>query len=169
MTQTMDSIVGEAERFMESRNPDHYDSANPGNAELMGHGCFTMAKQFNAQDISGKIVTIATTGYRYRCVSCVRVRVLTLWCPRHLFSTRMVSKYRPNIPNLAFTANLRAARELNVVWGVQSVYSPLVTGDSVEEKARNAIKMVPPPRLVCDSPADVLCFNDAAVRGWIWT
>lgn len=117
--KTMDSIVGEAERFMESRNPDHYDSANPGNAELMGHGCFTMAKQFNAQGISGKIVTIATTGY----------------------STRMVSKYRPNIPILAFTANLRAARELNVVWGVQSIYSPLVTGDSVEEKARNAIKM----------------------------
>jgi pyruvate kinase len=55
----------------------------------------------------------------------------------------MVSKYRPNIPILAFTANLRAARELNVVWGVQSIYSPLVTGDSVEEKARNAIKMVP--------------------------
>jgi pyruvate kinase len=54
----------------------------------------------------------------------------------------MVSKYRPNIPILAFTANLRAARELNVVWGVQSIYSPLVTGDSIEEKARNAIKMV---------------------------
>ncbi len=81
----MDSIVGEAERFMESRNPDHYDSENPGNAELMGHGCFTMAKQFNAQGISGKIVTIATTGYRYRCVSCVCacVCVLTPWCPRH--------------------------------------------------------------------------------------
>ena len=60
----MDSIVGEAERFMVRRNPDEYDSSNPGNAELMGHGCFTMAKQFSSQAISGKIVTIANTGYR---------------------------------------------------------------------------------------------------------
>jgi hypothetical protein len=61
----MDSIVGEAERYMERRDPDQYDSSNPGNAELIGHGCFTMAKQFDAQGIAGKIVTIATTGYRF--------------------------------------------------------------------------------------------------------
>jgi len=115
--KTMDSIVGEAERFLVRRDPDEFDSSIPGEAELMGHGCFTIARQFKNQGISGKVITIANTGY----------------------STRMISKYRPNIPIIAFTAQLRTARELNCVWGVQSIYSPLVTGSSIEEKARNAV------------------------------
>lgn len=63
--------------------------------------------------------------------------------PPNLGSTRMISKYRPQIPILAFTSNLRTARELNVVWGVQSIYSPNIDeGRTIEEKARNAVRKV---------------------------
>jgi len=131
--RTMDSIVGEAERFIIKRNPDDFDSSHPNNAELMGHGCFTIAKQFSSQGISGKCITIANTGY----------------------STRMISKYRPNISILAFTSNLRTARELNVVWGVQSIYSPHIDqGHTIEEKTRHAVKLLTQTKSGCCSEPD---------------
>jgi len=139
----MDSIVGEAERFLVRRDPDEFDSSIPGEAELMGHGCFTIARQFKNQGISGKVITIANTGYRSSSFHLEHHMLFQTPSPSlSLHSTRMISKYRPNIPIIAFTAQLRTARELNCVWGVQSIYSPLVTGSSIEEKARNAVLKV---------------------------
>ena len=36
-------------------------------------------------------------------------------------TARRIAKYRPQVPVIAFTSNLEVRRQLNLVWGVQSV------------------------------------------------
>jgi len=56
-------------------------------------------------------------------------------------AARVISKYRPSLPILAFTPNIRVARELNLVWGVRSVHHPKTfTSSSLEQQAIEAIK-----------------------------
>src|SRR3712207_4918645 len=51
----------------------------------------------------------------------------------------MVSKFRPALPIISFTPNLRTARELNLVWGVQSIHAPDLAGLTVEHLAAQAV------------------------------
>ncbi|GAB4316822.1 MAG: pyruvate kinase [Promethearchaeota archaeon] len=113
----MDDIVSTAERFMPQRDPDYYDSSSQTEVETIGHACFTIANEFHDLNWPGKILAVTDSGY----------------------TARMISKYRPGLPIVALTANLRTARELNLVWGVRAVYSEDVVGANLEERAINAI------------------------------
>jgi pyruvate kinase len=138
----MDQIVGEAEQHMPKRDPDEYDSAHIGKAETLGHACFTLAKEFHKSNYTGKIITIANGGS----------------------VTRLISKYRPSLPILAFTSNLRTARELNLVWGVKSLYSSQITGNSIEERALKAVKVALEHNLISAKDHVIIVSSSLLVR-----
>ncbi|KAL6050493.1 Pyruvate kinase [Balamuthia mandrillaris] len=115
----MDKIVEAAEKRMPKRNPDDYDSSRQGKIETIGHSCFTLAKEFGEINYTGKIIII----------------------DNDTFLTRMITKYRPFLPMLTFTQDLRTARELNLAWGIRSFYCPeLSVIPSFERRAMAAIK-----------------------------
>ncbi|MHA1733552.1 MAG: pyruvate kinase [Promethearchaeota archaeon] len=113
----MDDIVSTAEKFMPGRDPDYFDSSHQAMVETLGHACFTIVKEFHDLGYTGKVLAVTDSGY----------------------TAKMISKYRPGLPIVALTPNLRAARELNLVWGVRSVYSETIVGKDLEERAVNAI------------------------------
>ncbi len=112
----MDDIVGTAEKFIPNRDPDYFDSSSQAMVETQGHACYTLVNEFHDLGYTGKILAVTDSG----------------------FTARMISKYRPNLPIIALTPNLRTARELNLVWGVKSVYSKSIVGKDLEERAVNA-------------------------------
>lgn len=115
--QFMDNIVETAENFMPDRDPDYFDSEKQAMVETIGHACFTIVNEFHDLNYTGKVLVVTDSG----------------------FTARMVSKYRPNLPIIALTPNVRTARELNLVWGVRSEFSKAIVGNDLEERAVNAI------------------------------
>jgi pyruvate kinase len=116
--KVMDNILAAAEKCYPKKNPDEYNSTKLGMTEIISHSCYGIIQQFNNIGYTGKMIVIADSGY----------------------TARMVSKYRPTIDIIAFTSDLRIARELNILWGVRTVLSDHVTGSSVEERAVRAVK-----------------------------
>mmetsp|Transcript_38747 Transcript_38747/g.97602 ORF Transcript_38747/g.97602 Transcript_38747/m.97602 type:complete len:535 (-) Transcript_38747:434-2038(-) len=116
----MDDIVGLAEKYLAKRDPNDYDSASQGLVETMGHATKTLAEEFGDLNWDGVILSLTYTGV----------------------STRMISKYRPGMNIYAVTPNLQTARELNLVWGVRSIYAPELEGENLEHLALRAISIV---------------------------
>jgi len=114
----MDTIAATAEKHMPERNPSEYDSLDQGIVETLGHSCFTTVNEFHNIGYTGKIIAATDSGY----------------------TVRMISKYRPNLPIIAMTSSLRTARELNLVWGVRTIYSDSIYGTNLEERMINSIK-----------------------------
>lgn len=116
---TMRSIVENAEKHIPRLNPDELDSPEQEVYETIGHSVYTLAKEFHELNYRGKIICITRGGK----------------------SARMISKYRPDLPIIAITENMTAARQLNLVWGVIPVFSDKLnlTSDNPEEIIRNAL------------------------------
>jgi len=114
---TMDEIVAVAQKHMPKRDPNDYDSSVQRITETMAHAAYTIASEFKNVNYEGKIIVITRTGR----------------------AARLVSKYRPALPILAFSESLRAVRELTLVWGVRSHYVPQILGLSLEDRVIKAI------------------------------
>jgi pyruvate kinase len=56
------------------------------------------------------------------------------------FAARVISKYRPALPILAFSESLRTVRELALCWGVRAQYLPKLAGNDVETEALCAVE-----------------------------
>jgi len=100
----MDQIAATAERLIPVRNPADFDSRALGMTEATAHGLYTVASMFKTLGYSGKVIVLSG--------------------PPSGYVARMVSKYRPMLDIIAFTPDVRTARELNLVWGVRTVIDP---------------------------------------------
>lgn len=98
--QVMSAIVTNAEKHIPHLDPDQLDSPEQETYETVGHGVYSLSKEFNQLNYRGKIICFTRGGK----------------------SARMVSKYRPPLSIIALTNNLKTARHLNLVWGVAPVY-----------------------------------------------
>jgi len=124
--KVMDNIIGAAEKLLPKRIPTDYNSRKLGMTEIMGNSAYSAVQNCIAIGYTGKIFVIADSGY----------------------TARMVSKYRPDLDIIAFTADDRTAHELNLVWGVRTVLSSEIAGPNVEERTVKAIKLAVSKQLV---------------------
>jgi len=118
----MDNIVAVAEKNLAERSPENFHSRHLGMTETMATGAFIMANML-AHKIhwSGKIIVVTT--------------------PPSGYVARMVSKYRPVYDIIAIAEDLRTARELNLLWGVRSVWDhKLASMPSMEERNAEAVR-----------------------------
>lgn len=117
----MDSICGVAEKHLLKRKPESFESAHLGMTEITSMGCFTMAHLWPQLGWTGKVVVV--TG------------------PPSGYVARMVSKFRPPLDIITITDHIRTAREMNLVWGVRSVYDSVLKGiDDMESRNKQALK-----------------------------
>jgi pyruvate kinase len=96
----MNKISSTASLNSPLRLPDDYDSDRLTHTQTLGHAIHALAKEMEELNFRGKILVISRKGY----------------------GARMISKFRPPLPIIAMTPFKRTARELNLVWGVQSIY-----------------------------------------------
>jgi pyruvate kinase len=98
--QYMNQIAKTATENMPRRRPDKYDSEKLTHTQTLGHAIHALASEMQDLNFRGKILVITRRGY----------------------GARMIAKYRPPLPIIAMTPSARTTRELNLVWGVQSVH-----------------------------------------------
>jgi len=118
--QTMSNIVENAEKNIPLLDPNRLDSPEQETYETVGHGVYTMSEEFEQLKYFGKIICFTRKGK----------------------SARMISKYRPKLPIIALTDDMKTARQLNLVWGVKPVFMDtlqLSWGGSTEDIIRKGI------------------------------
>jgi pyruvate kinase len=113
----MDNIVRVAQLHMPKRDPNDYDSSSQAVTETVCHAAYTISTEFRDIDYKGKIIVTTVSGR----------------------TARLISKYRPALPILAFSCNLRAVRELALVWGVRAHHMPEMHDLHLEDRAIMAI------------------------------
>jgi pyruvate kinase len=113
----MDKIVETAEKKMPIRNPKDWISKHVALTESIALGAHEVTQNFEKIGYTGKVIVI--TG------------------PPSAYVGRMVSKFRGPLSIISITDDLRTALELNLVWGVRSVYDNGLKGMTDTEK-RNA-------------------------------
>jgi len=117
----MDAICGTAEKHLARKKPESLQSTHVGMTETTAMGCFTMAQEWQQIGWTGKVVVV--TG------------------PPSGYVARMVSKFRPPLDIITITDHLRTARELNLVWGVRSIYDSVLKGiNDMESRNKQALK-----------------------------
>ncbi|TFH30518.1 MAG: pyruvate kinase, partial [Promethearchaeota archaeon] len=116
----MDRIISKAEKDIPDIDPQSIDSAEPEMYEAVGHAVYELARVFRDVNFRGKIVMFTRGGK----------------------SPRKAAKYRPDFPIYAITHNERTARQLNLIWGVQSIFIPTLKMEdwSAEEIMQHGIK-----------------------------
>jgi pyruvate kinase len=115
----MNEIVRVAQGNMPKRDPSDFDSSDQRITETVCHAACTIASEFKSVNFQGKILVITSEGR----------------------AARLISKYRPDLPILAFSDSERAVRELALVWGVRAHYSLDLQDLAMEEKALTAIQI----------------------------
>jgi len=120
--QVMDNIVAVAEKNLPPRKPESFHSHHLGMTEAMATGAYVMSHMMvDAIQWTGKIIVV--TG------------------PPSGYVARMVSKYRPAYDIIAIAEDMRTARELNLLWGVRSVFdSKLASMPYMEERNAEAVR-----------------------------
>jgi len=118
--QVMDQIVAKAEQNMPPRTADDFKSSKFALTESISLASFHIAVNYENCNYTGKIIAIVD--------------------PPSGYVARMVSKFRPNLDIIGMTGDIRTARELNILWGVRSVYVPELDQASMEERNVAAIK-----------------------------
>ncbi len=101
----MERIIKVSEMLIPKREPDEYDSDDESIAEIIGHLVFSACKEFKDMNYDkGKIICLTSSGY----------------------TANMISKYRPPLPIFGITANIRTAREMRLIWGVEPILIPKI-------------------------------------------
>jgi pyruvate kinase len=113
----MDKIVETAEKKMPVRNPKDWVSKHVALTESIALGSHEITQNFEKIGYTGKVIVI--TG------------------PPSAYVGRMVSKFRGPLSIISITDDLRTALELNLVWGVRSVYDNALKGIK-DSEIRNA-------------------------------
>jgi pyruvate kinase len=98
----MDKIVETAEKKMPPRNPHDWVSKHVALTESIALGSYQIMQNYAKSGFHGKAIVI--TG------------------PPSAYVGRMVSKFRGPLDIICFTDDKRTALELNLLWGVRSVY-----------------------------------------------
>jgi pyruvate kinase len=111
----MNRIIQVSGEYIPPRNPNDYDTRPVEKAEIIGHLVFDACNEMAQSCCPGaspvdvhdkmqnvKILTFTHTG----------------------LTARMVSKYHPFMPIIALTPEQRTARELRLVWGVETMLTP---------------------------------------------
>ena len=120
----MNKITVTANENMPPRSPDDYDSDRLTHTQTLGHAIHALAKEMTELNFRGKILVVTRRGY----------------------GAKMISKFRPSLPIIAITPNIRTARELNLLWGMHPEhienedFFDLNTEDMIEESVLNAIE-----------------------------
>jgi pyruvate kinase len=114
----MNEIVRVAQNSMPKRDPDDFDSSKLAITETVCHAACTIVSEFQRMNLHGKVVAITESGR----------------------GARLISKYRPGLPILAFSESIRTVRELALVWGVRSHHMPDILNLPLEERALKAIE-----------------------------
>jgi len=128
----MDKIVDTAEKKIPVRNPKDWCSK---------HVALTESIALGAQDIIQNFEKIGWTG-----------KVIVITGPPSAYVGRMVSKFRGPLSIISITDDLRTALELNLVWGVRSVYDNSLKGiKDIELRYSTAILHVLKIGLVSES------------------
>jgi pyruvate kinase len=113
----MDKIVETAEKKIQNRNPKDFISKHVALTESIALGAHEITQNFEKVAWTGKVIVI--TG------------------PPSAYVGRMVSKFRGPLSIISITDDLRTALELNLVWGVRSVYDNALKGMK-DTEMRNA-------------------------------
>ena len=120
----MNKITVTANENMPPRSPDDYDSDRLTHTQTLGHAIHALAKEMTELNFRGKILVVTRRGY----------------------GAKMISKFRPSLPIIAITPNIRTARELNLLWGMHPEhienedFFELNTEDMIEESVLDAIE-----------------------------
>jgi pyruvate kinase len=96
----MNKIATTASENAPVRSPDDFDSDRLTHTQTLGHAIFALAQEMEELNFRGKILVITRYGY----------------------GAQMISKFRPPLPIIAITPYKKTARELNLIWGVQSIH-----------------------------------------------
>eukprot|EP01127_Copromyxa_protea_P016225 TRINITY_DN4789_c0_g1_i2.p1 TRINITY_DN4789_c0_g1~~TRINITY_DN4789_c0_g1_i2.p1 ORF type:complete len:480 (-),score=114.62 TRINITY_DN4789_c0_g1_i2:65-1360(-) len=111
----MDNIVAEAEKHLPPRTPTEFLSNHVGMTETVALSVYHMAQNFRDHNFNAKILAIAY--------------------PPSAYTARMLSKFRPPAHVITLSNNLRVAREINLLWGVRSVFvEGMVEEDDLERR-----------------------------------
>jgi len=110
------SIVVSAENHLQPKEINCYNTLTA--HDTIAKAAATLAQSFQDCKFRGKIIVSS----------------------EEVSHVSMISKYRLKTPIIAFSSNIRIARELNLVWGVIPLYSKQVTiGKGMEERVRAAV------------------------------
>ena len=121
--QYMNQIAKTATENMPKRIPDKYDSDRLTHTQTLGHAIHSLASEMEELNFRGKILVITRKGY----------------------GARMIAKYRPPLPIIAITPHKRTARELNLVWAVQTIHIENIdffnmdAEEIIEQSVKNAV------------------------------
>nr|MDO8114527.1 pyruvate kinase [Candidatus Sigynarchaeota archaeon] len=134
--EAMERIIRVSEAHIPIRSPDDYDSDEESNSEIIGHLVHDAAKEF--YDICR---THTSSCQEESEIPHVKILVLT----HSGLSARMVSKYRPGVPIIGVTSFTKTAREMRLVWGVESVMIDGIddepdTFHKIQKSARTALE-----------------------------
>jgi pyruvate kinase len=118
----MDRIVDKAEKNLHRQSSaESMKSAHFGMTESVGFSTYLMSNNFQELGWTGKILIMAD--------------------PPSAYVARMVSKFRPNLDVIGIASDKRTAYELNILFGVRSVWAPhLAETSNVEELFLKAIQ-----------------------------
>jgi pyruvate kinase len=117
----MNQIVDQAEKHYVRPNVDTLKSTHFGMTENVGLSAYMMTSHFEELKWTGKMIIIAD--------------------PPSGYVARMISKFRPKLSIIGISSHKRTALELNILFGVRSVWAPeLDEFKSMEELFGAAIK-----------------------------
>ena len=92
------NIIKKAESEIPMRSNELYDSKSTSSSELLGHLAYSACWDIgHIKKEQGSVLCLTESGY----------------------TARMISKYRPFLPIIGVTENLRVAREMNICWGLE--------------------------------------------------
>jgi pyruvate kinase len=135
--QAMDEIVRVAQNHIPKHDPKEYQSSQRSIAETVCTAVYTFAQQVAADKENGADADAdADAGAGAGSGAAGKIIVIT----KTGFAARVISKYRPALPILAFSESLRTVRELALCWGVRAQYLPKLAGNDVETEALCAIE-----------------------------
>jgi len=135
----MDRIVDQAEKHYVRPDGKNFISSHFGMTENVGLAAFSMTSHFEELGWTGKIVIIAD--------------------PPSAYVARMVSKFRPTLSIIGISADKRTALEINLLFGVRSVYAPALLGiKNIEDLNLAAVRHLVGLHLL-DKKDHVLCIS----------
>jgi len=140
----MDKIAEAAEKKLGSRNPQDWLSKHVALTESIALGSYEIMQNYSKIGFKGKVIVI--TG------------------PPSAYVGRMVSKFRGPLDIICLTDDLRTALELNLVWGVRSVFEHTLK-DIKDSELRNATAIKHVHKIGLVSTEDVVMVVSRSIFG----
>ncbi len=89
--------------MMKYRDPDEFDSDHETTTEIIGHLVYSACKEFKDMNYKkGKVLCVTQSGY----------------------TAQMISKYRPLLPIIGASSDIKTVREMRLLWGLEPMLIP---------------------------------------------